>query len=419
MPNPSSLALLALLPLALPLVACGADQPGAAAPASSSSASTAAPKVEKLRVVNLGYFDVATLSATPPAIAGRVGNDALLGVELCARPLVLECLVDPRNRGPEKKTHVVVDATIAEAGVDHQVTGANLTPAGAACIEAALRRFTQASPALRARNADAGVKSHLEIEDVVGVGPAVVLGVNEASDIAGAVRLALPGWGDCFADWQSTPPRPLKAKLRAVRPANAKDAGPTVPLEATFEPTTDASAGKVAACLQSKLHALQVKTPAGAETSLPYPFSFVHSGIGEPLPGVTPDLQMVELDLQRSQRAAEAAIAIGERSQAWTVYGDLVTRFKAKAKPEVTVAELTEKCAALVATDDKLLAAAQKQLAVEATTHAFTADQKAKDPSWADAEAASAKSLAAAQKDVDSYTTNRKADEGSCPKVHY
>ena len=55
---------------------------------------------------------------------------------------------------------------------------------------------TAASPALTAKNAAAsnvnGVKSHLEIEDVVGVGPAVVLGVMVYGESPCGARLLFP-----------------------------------------------------------------------------------------------------------------------------------------------------------------------------------------------------------------------------------
>src|SRR5262245_3658679 len=129
-----------LTALTLTLAACTAEQA-----TTGSTAKPATPKSEQQRLQGLGYFDVGTLSATPPALAGRVGNDVLIGVEVAARPLVMECLVDPKNRGPEKKTKVIIDATIGDAGVDHKVTGANLTPAGTACVEGVLRKWTQAS----------------------------------------------------------------------------------------------------------------------------------------------------------------------------------------------------------------------------------------------------------------------------------
>jgi hypothetical protein len=408
---------LALTALTLTLVACsGADQTGAATPG-SGSADGGAPKVEQQKVQNLGYFDLGTLAPTPPAVAGHATTEALLGVEVAARPMVLECLVDPRNRGPGQKTHVAVDATLADAGVTHQVTGQNLTPAGVACIEGALRAWAQAVPALTAKNAAGPVKNHLEYDHVLGADQAVVMGVNDASDIAGAIRLALPTWGDCFTAWKTAPPRVLKATVTAARP---KPPTPTVALSVvTFDATTDATAGAVAACLTGKLKALAVKTPAGDSISVPYTFRLVHSGVADALPDAPPELQFIELDLQRARRMAETAIAVGERGVAWSVYDDLVKRFKAKAKPEVTVAELKEKCAAMVATDDKLIAVAGQQLATEEATHRFTVEQKAKDPGWAEAEAGAAKNLADSQKDVAGFKTNKGLDEGACPKVKY
>jgi hypothetical protein len=414
----------ALTLTALALTACGAAEPtGPAAPSTSADAgAAAAPKVEQQRIQNLGYFDVATLFPAPPVVAGHATSEALLGVEVTARPVVMECLVDPRNRGPEQKTHVVVDAALADAGVTHQVTGQNLTPAGTACIEGALRTWTQGVPALTAKNVaarDAGsaVKSHLEYDHVVGVSPAVVLGVNEASDIAGAIRLALPTWSDCFTAWKSAPPRLLRATVGAVRP---KPVTPTVTLiTVAFDPTTDAAAGAVAACLTGKLKAIPVKTPAGESLTMPYVFRLVHSGIGDPLPDAPPELQFVQLDLQRARRTAETAIVLGERGHAVAVYDDLVKRFKAKAAPEVTVEQLREKCAVMVTLDDKLIAAAERQAAVEEATHRFTVEQKARDASWAEAEAGSTKNLADAQKDLESFKANKKLDEGACPKVKY
>jgi hypothetical protein len=405
---------LALLALVLAPAACGPTEPGAAAPA----ASAAAPKVEQQKVLNMGYFDLSTLWPSPPAVTGRASNEALLGVELGARPVLMECLVDPKNRGAEKKTHVVVDASLSDAGVDHKVTGENLTPAGTACIEAALAAWTKATPALAAKNASGPVKSHLEFEHIVGTSPAVEAGVNDVSEIAGAIRLALRGWGGCFDAWKTAPPRVLRATVKAERPA--KDAGPTVaPSEVTFDASADPDAGKVAACLQDKIKVLQVKTPASGSVALPYTFRFVHSGVTDALPDAPPELQFIQIDLQRARRAAETAIAIGDRVLAAGVYEGLVKRFKAKSTPAPTVKELQDQCVALLAADDRLLATIGKQVAIEDAGHRFTADQKAKDPSWAEAEAGAARNLAAAQKDAQSSQQNRKADQDACPKLKY
>jgi hypothetical protein len=406
-----------LLPLFLILPACAGEQ-GAKG---SNKPGPTAPVTEQQRIARTGYFDIGTLSPVPPAVQGQIDKPVLSGVALTARPLILECLVDPKNRGPEKLTKVVVDDTLTDAGVDHKVTGQNLTPAGTACITAALGKFTGAITGLNAKNAvQMPVAAHLEIEHSVDNNPAVVLGANEASDISGAIRLALPGWGDCLADWQSVAPRSLSASVKVVRPTPA--APEVTPADVTFQPGGDPTADKVAACLKTKVMALKVKAPKGDTIMVPYQFTFVHSGIPEMLlPGATPDLTLTQIELSRLRREAESAIADGERMQAWRAYTSAVEAYKASAKdpkaPKVDVLGLIEKCKVLLAGDDKLIGALQKVLEGEDTARKFTAEQKAKDASWAPIEANAAKQLAEAQKVVETMRNNRKLDEGACPKI--
>jgi hypothetical protein len=401
------LALLSLLAVA----ACGAEQTSG-----PESPAQAQPKTEQQKIAAVGYFDVATLWPTPPAIPARVNKEVLTGVEVAARPLVMECLVDPKSRGAAQSTRVAVDASLTDAGVDHEITGENLTPAGTACIDGALKKWTAAIAGLNAKAASGPVASHVEYEHVVGVSPAVTLGVSEASDVAAAVRLALPGWGDCLADWKAAPPRMLKATIKLARPAGSPPPAQTSPAAVAFDPAGDATAEKVAACLEGKIAKLMVKTPTSEALQVPYLFRFVHSNVGDPLPGATPEVQFAQFDLVRARRAAEAAIAVGERAAAAGAYDLAVKNYKAKAQPEVTVKELKDKCAALLAADDHVVGAMKKQLAIEEATHRFAGEQKAKDPSWAEAEAASAQKMAQAQKDVESFQGFRKSDEGACPK---
>jgi hypothetical protein len=257
------------------------------------------------------------------------------------------------------------------------------------------------------------VKSHVEFEHVTGVYPSVTLGVNEASDIAGAIRLALPGWSDCFTDWKSAPPRQLSATVKVTRP---KPPAPQVtPSEVTFEATGDAGADKVAACLKTKMLALQMKAPSGDLVTVPYPFRFGHSGLSDLLPGATADMQFTQFDLLRARRLAESSIALGGRNTAAAAYDDAIKRYKAKSA-DSSVAELREKCAALLAADDKAIDTLQKQLAVKEATHRFAQEQMAKDPAWANAEALTAKEIPDAKKDVETFKGARKSDEGTCPK---
>lgn len=395
--------------LALAVTACGAEQ------TSGPQTPKEQPKVAQQHIASVGYFDVATLWPAPPAIPAQVNKEVLTGVEVAARPVVMECLVDPKHRGADKRTHVVVEASLSDAGVDHKISGENLTPEGIACIEGALKKWTGAEAGLNAKAASGPVASRVEYEHVVGVSPAAVLGVSEASDIAATVRLALGGWSDCLADWKSAPPHTLKATIKLARPAGTPPAQVS-PSDVVFDTTGDATADKVAACLKGKIMALKLKTPTTESLTVPYPFRFVHSGATDALPGAPPEVQFAQFDLARARRNAEAAIAVGDVTMLALGYDAAVKAYKANTKPPVTVKDLREKCAALVASDDRLLDAMKKQLAVEDATHKFAAAQKAKDPAWGDAEAAAAAKLAQAQKDVEAVVAQRKSHEGVCPK---
>jgi hypothetical protein len=402
MARPTHLPALLLLSLA----ACG----GGEVPTPATPAGGAGAKADGQKVAAVDYFDVASVTAAPPALARRPGTEGLLGLDMAARPALLECLVDPRNRGGEKATHVVVEATIAGEAVQHKVSGTNLTPAGVACMEGALKAWTKDVPA----GAGAPAASHMELDHVVGVHPAVGIGNGDASDLAAAVRLALPGFGECFAGWKSAAPRTLHATLRAAKP---RDASPAVLLSSVaFDPTPDPVAGKVASCLEDKLRALPVKPPGGDSVTTSVAIRLVHSGIEGLLPEASPDLQLVELDLQRAKRIADVTLAVDEHAQALATYDDLVRRYKNRGKPEVTLADLKDKCAALVAADDRLLAASERQSAIEQATHHFAEERNAKDPSWTEAEAMSAKSLSEAEKELAAHQGLRRSDEAACPK---
>jgi hypothetical protein len=395
-----------LLPLPFFLAACGP------ATGDGTTPDKAQPKVAQQQIAAVGYFDLGAAFPAPPAIPARVNKEILTGVEVAGRPLVMECLVPPTHRGADKKTKVVVDATLAAGGVEHKITGENLTPAGVACIEGALKKWTAALPTLNAAAASGPVAAHVEYVHVVGVSPSVTLGVSAASDIAAAVRLALPGWNDCLAPWKSAAPSTLKATIKVTKPAGSPTPAETTPAEVTFEPGGDA----VATCLKGKLTALKLKSPADESITIPYTFRFVHSGLGDALPALEPEVQFAQLDLVRARRAAEAAIALGDRGESAGVYDAAVKGYKARVKPEVTVKELKDKCAALLSADDRLVEAMKRQLGIETATQKLASEQKAKDASWAEAEAAATQQVVQAQKDAEAFTAQRKNDEGACPK---
>jgi hypothetical protein len=436
-------------------------------------------KTEQQRIMNLGYFDVANCELQPPATPDKVNEVVLTGVLLSARPYALECLVDPKHRGTDKTTQVVVDSTLGEAGLEHKVTGTNLTPEGAACVQQALTKYTSAMPNLAKNSVNQPppppaaapapaptakgkkappapppaapatppapvepVKAHVEFQHSTEYNPSVTFGANEGSDVVGTVRMAIPTWCDCFEPWKNAPPSPLRAAIKISNPAQqpadkkqekkddaaAAAAAPAAtdgvtPTEVNFDPITDPNAEKVSACLKGKIMALKFKPPAGQYIQIPYPMRFVNANVNQPLGDSPPDLQFVQFDLLRNDRTADSAIAVGQRVYAEAVYNKAVERYKATANskkgPEVTVKELQDKCAALIKADDAVISQMKAQLEVETATHVFAQAQAAKDKAWAEAETASAKQVADAQKDVATWEAARKADEGACPKVKY
>jgi hypothetical protein len=170
---------------------------------------------EQQQIAALSASDVGLCHpAAMPAIGG-VNADELTGLLVAARPAVMECLVDPKNRGQAEETRVTLKTTAGGGKLEHAVAGQNLSPAGQQCIKGALDRHFGAVEGFAAKTA--AVTPPVSAEDTVphfaGKSPSVQLGLNEASDVTGAVRLAQSSWCDCYAEWKDAPPHPLKATL--------------------------------------------------------------------------------------------------------------------------------------------------------------------------------------------------------------
>ena len=128
------------------ILPCAALVLAACATPSASSGSGAkkadpAPVVEKQRIVNISHFDVGSCAAPTLALPDPLNMEGVVGALVLARPGVLECFVDPKNRGPDAESGAAVKATVSESGAAYEVTGTNLTPAGVSCIETALKRL--------------------------------------------------------------------------------------------------------------------------------------------------------------------------------------------------------------------------------------------------------------------------------------
>lgn len=388
----------ALLALVL-AVLCGCATPTSSA-SPSPDAKKAEPLVERQKIANISHFDVGSCTAPAPALPEPLNTEGVIGALVLARPSVLECFVDPKSRAAAPESAAAVKATVSETGAAYEVSGTNLTPAGTACIQAALAKL----PFKPLAKGEAAVVGNAEFRHG-GTSPAVKLGVNAASDVAAAIRLAAPAWCDCWTALGTNAPPSFKANLKLVKGK---------PPEVTFDPTADAAATGVIACVTPKLAALPF-APVENELTVHYPFLLVNSSASQESPDAQPELQFIQLDLIRAQRAADVAVKIGARTNALKTYDALVAKYKAKPDPKL-VKDLKEKCAAMVKSDDDWIAALKGQGDVDARSQALAAALKVKDARWTDAEAAAQTQVAASATDVKKAQDIRAADEAVCPK---
>ena len=363
----------------------------------------AGPAVEKQKISNLSYFDLAVCSPRRLDLPLPLNEQDLVGLLVAHRPEVMECLVDASTRGPAPRTAVTAELTVTEAGSKAKAAGPNLAPEGQACVEAALAKLDV--PKLP--KGALPVAGHADYQHVE-VSPSVKMGVNEASDVAGLIRLAQTGWCDCYARWGDQPPRSLTLKL---------ELGKDTPARATFEPTRDAASDGVAACLAEKVSAMKLPVKSTSLT-LPYPFVFVHSGLDRDLAGEPPDVRFLQLDGLRGQRAADSALRVGARANAVREYDGWVAKYKASAKA-VPLKQLRASCAGLVKSDDDWISALTLQVEVERQTATLTRELEARDPFWTPASVEAHQKLADGETDLAKARATRTADEAVCPKEHY
>lgn len=401
----------AFLAAPLLLVACGAPQVEEKKPVEPTI------KTEQQRLTNMSQVDLAVCFPKPPEVPAVATKEALTGLLVSARPLVLDCFVDPKNRGAAKETRVTIQSSINGGKIESTVSGENLSPSGQACVKTAIDQWLGAVPGLAGKApAGAPVTAEAQFQHVSGANPTVQLGVNEVSDIAAVIRLAEPTWCDCYAEWKDAAPRALNAKIKLVKhAAEGQGAKKVSPAEVTFEPTKDAAADRVAACLQKKVAALTFNETS-EELTLPYTFLFVHSSFAGPLgDDANPDLRFAQLDNLRGRRAAEAVIAVGARTSAAVTYDALVKKYKENSQ-SVAVDDLKARCADLLKADDGWIAGVERQLEIDEKTLTLATELKAKDPEWARVEALAQSKVEATRKDLSDVKKNREADAGICPK---
>ncbi|HYX89915.1 MAG TPA: hypothetical protein VE782_00015 [Myxococcaceae bacterium] len=384
---------------ALALSAC------ASAPAKGGGEPTA----QQQKVSNISYFDLENCFPVEAKVSAPANKEGLTGFLVAARPEIGECLVDPKNRGPERLTRAAISVSVTDQGAEFQAAGDNLTPSGVECIRNVLKQRSGIEPLPKGAPP---ASASIDYQHNAGVNPAVVMGVNESSDAVGTVRLAMKGWCECFEPWRSAAPRPLSATMVLV-------AGTKTPTEVSFIPPADDAAGKVQACVSQKLKALEVPH-SSQKLTVPVPFILLHSGVdeAEAIAPNTPEIAFLQLDALRSQRAAQVALAIGGRVGAVGVYDALVAKYKANPR-SVTVKELRDRCQALLQADEAWISALDKQRQTEERTLAFAQKQQARDASWGEAVAAARGQVQATQKELEPARQTRQQDEGACPKVTY
>ncbi|MCI0572500.1 MAG: hypothetical protein L0Y66_17230 [Myxococcaceae bacterium] len=392
------------------------------------------PQQTRERLINRSEFNVATCEAAPSEPI--VSSDAtVVGALVASRPFVLECLVDPKTRGAEKETTVVIDTTVTDAGAQHQVTGTNLTPEGTRCVEAALAR-TVKLPALE-KGAEP-VKGQAQVVHVANVSPTVTWGNNEASDIVGAIRLAQPTWCDCYAGFTQTAPHTVKAWVKALKgttsisevvwtpvtetkpPAqlleSKKNGTPGAAAAPPAGPTVSPEEKRLTECLSGKLQQLQLTAAPTQDRVLPYTFEFVNSRVAGAAPNATPELAFRHLDALRASEQAQSAMASGDWTASLSRFNDLAVRYNKRDK-KVAYKQVKDQCATRVKASNAWLAQVDEQVDVEKRMVALAQEQAAKAEGWTEVAAKTSEELAkteAARKEV---LKLRDDDVAACKKL--
>ena len=395
---------LAVASFALTAACAGTQKPDAGAEGAKPMS-----KEERVRITNQPPFDLVSCFAREAKVPEQTSQGVVLGTLLAVRPQVQECLVDPKNRGPAPTTKVQVKTTVTDQATTHAVTGENLTPEGTACIQKVVD--AQVQPALLAKGAQP-VEASIPFEQTASGLNSVTFGINEGSDFTGAVRLGLPTWCDCYANFKDEVPPTLTAKVKLAKAQQT-------PTEVTFEPSGSTAGDQVAACLQQKMMALPAKL---SSDELGFAYRFVHFNSRAPetaAAALSPELRFLQLDLVRTQRAADAAMADGARAPAAQAFAEVVERYQ-KTKNYKLFDELEGKCNALVAADARMVETIQARQQTEQAALLIAQEMKTKDAEgWTDAEAATQKNLDETQKELAEAQKIAAQDKSACPKKSY
>jgi hypothetical protein len=399
--------------------------------AGGQGAGTAAP-AERQRVQNLVPFDIANCFPTKLDL-GRTANEYTLQAAFRgARPAIQECLTDAKVQNPNVPTKGKATITVDGSGTAVTLSSDGLQPAAASCIERAIRAQ------LEGLTVPSGAKPvTLEAPFEREPSSMVRMGINEASDVQGAIRLGLPQWCSCFEPVRTQAPPELVGSVTLTRAdvtkyadrLKAPDGGAVISkgVTASLQPS-DPSGAQLAACLNQRIESLSLKSTS-EQLTVPAQILLVNSHGSSAVPaGVPPPLQFAQLDAVRERQQAEAFAALARRQNVANAYDAQVQAYQAAASSKdakkrkaagAMVKDLKGGCAALVKADDEYTKALEGEAAVEQQALTLAQSLKAKDPSWADAEKASAGALADTQKQIDASKQLRAANEKACPKEKF
>ncbi|HEY1333010.1 MAG TPA: hypothetical protein VGF31_02065, partial [Myxococcaceae bacterium] len=359
-------------------VVAGAAIAVAVACAGGQSGSTAANPAERQRVQNLVPFDVANCFPSKLDLGKTANEYTLQAAYRGARPAINECLADGKVQNASAATKGKASISMDASGTSVTVTGDGLQPAATACIEKAIRAQ------LEGVSAPSGGKP-LALDGPFDREPAsmVRMGINEASDVQGAIRLGLPQWCSCFDSVKTAAPPELSGSVTLNRAditahANALKApdGGQVSSKgvvSALQPS-DPSGSAVASCVNQNVEALPLKS-ASEQLVVPAQVLLVNSRGSTTMPANTvPQMQFAQLDAVREFRQGEAFAALARRQGVANAYDAQVQAYQAATKSKdsktrksagAMVKDLKGGCQALVKADDEYAKALENEGAVE------------------------------------------------------
>lgn len=377
--------------------------------AQKEEAKNAPPVVTSLKVGNISPIDLAVCYPKTPALPDKINKSVLTGLLISSTPLVMECLVDPKNRGAAEATQFTIESTLSGGKLTHKLEGTNLTPDGEKCISGAVDKFVASASDWTAKatatTATVTAKS-FPFQHNAATMSAVKMGMSEASDVAGTIRMAQPGFCDCYGAWKDAEPGVLKASVKLKKGAAAA---------VTFDPSTDATATQVAACLSPKVTALPLKSTSD-EMTAPYTFAFANSTGAGLFANATPPMAFAQYDAVRTQYFGASLVADGGRLVAAEAYDALVQQYK-KDPSSVTIKQLQVSCDGMLKGHDAYVEAVEKQLALEEKAVTMVTEFAAKDANWNATKEAIMQVPAQSKQDLEKAKAARTEDAAICAKL--